>query len=39
MWDLNDLPNQQRDDEFEGCSSEKTSFDGDDDKGKQAIYV
>jgi len=35
MWDLNDSPDQRRDDESEGCSSQKTSFDGDDDKGKR----
>ncbi|XP_057981382.1 floral homeotic protein APETALA 2 [Malania oleifera] len=34
MWDLNDSPDRRRDDESEGCSSQKTSFDGDDDKGK-----
>ncbi|KAE8733456.1 putative UDP-arabinose 4-epimerase 1 [Hibiscus syriacus] len=38
MWDLNDSPYQQpRDDESEGCcSSQKTSVDGDEDKGKRA---
>lgn len=35
MWDLNDSPDQRRHDESEGCSSQKTSFDGDDDKGKR----
>lgn len=35
MWDLNDSPDQRRDDESEGCSSQKTSFDGEDDKGKR----
>ncbi|XP_039009600.1 floral homeotic protein APETALA 2-like [Hibiscus syriacus] len=37
MWDLNDSPYQQpRDDESEGCcSSQKTSVDGDEDKGKR----
>ncbi|XWS41879.1 hypothetical protein CRYUN_Cryun17cG0120400 [Craigia yunnanensis] len=35
MWDLNDSPNQPRDDESEGCSSQKTSIDGDEDKGKR----
>lgn len=35
MWDLNDSPDQRNDDESEGCSSLKTSVDGDDDKGKR----
>ncbi|KAE8732182.1 putative UDP-arabinose 4-epimerase 3 [Hibiscus syriacus] len=37
MWDLNDSPYQQpRDDESEGCSSsQKTSVEGDEDKGKR----
>nr|AEL29576.1 APETALA2 [Betula platyphylla] len=39
MWDLNDSPDQRRDDESEGCSSQKTSFDGDDDKGKRVGSV
>lgn len=39
MWDLNDCPNQLRDDESEGCSSQKTSIDGDDDKGKRVGSV
>ncbi|KAF8410097.1 hypothetical protein HHK36_002619 [Tetracentron sinense] len=35
MWDLNDSPDQKRtEEESEGCSSQKTSIDGDDDKGK-----
>ncbi|KAJ7952833.1 Floral homeotic protein APETALA 2 [Quillaja saponaria] len=34
MWDLNDSPDQRRDEESEGCSSQKNSIDGDDDKGK-----
>lgn len=32
MWDLNDSPDQRRDDESEGCSS---PVDGEDDKGKR----
>ncbi|CAK9159439.1 unnamed protein product [Ilex paraguariensis] len=36
MWDLNDWPDQRRDDESEGCSS---PVDGDDDKGKQVGSV
>ncbi|KAB2058007.1 hypothetical protein ES319_A11G206200v1 [Gossypium barbadense] len=40
MWDLNDSPYQQpRDDESEGCSSQKTSVDGDEDKGKRVGSV
>ncbi|KAF3438987.1 hypothetical protein FNV43_RR17262 [Rhamnella rubrinervis] len=41
MWDLNDSPgdHQRRDDESEGCSSQKTSVDGDDDKGKRVGSV
>lgn len=41
MWDLNDSPSdhQRRDDESEGCSSQKTSVDGDDDKGKRVGSV
>lgn len=41
MWDLNDSPSdhQTRDDESEGCSSQKTSVDGDDDKGKRVGSV
>ncbi|XP_061949803.1 floral homeotic protein APETALA 2-like isoform X2 [Populus nigra] len=35
MWNLNDSPDQTRDDESEGCSSQKTSIDGEDDKGKR----
>ncbi|KAB1221008.1 hypothetical protein CJ030_MR3G029260 [Morella rubra] len=35
MWDLNDSPVLSRDFESEGCSSQKTSFDGDNDKGKR----
>ncbi|KAK9285945.1 hypothetical protein L1049_025147 [Liquidambar formosana] len=36
MWNLNDSPDQRRvDDESEGCSSQKTSVDGDDEKGKR----
>ncbi|XVF59379.1 hypothetical protein PTKIN_Ptkin07bG0271000 [Pterospermum kingtungense] len=35
MWDLNDSPDQPRDDESEGCSSQKTSYDGDEDRGKR----
>lgn len=35
MWDLNDSPDQTRDDESEGCSSQKTSLDGEDEKGKR----
>ncbi|KAF8404989.1 hypothetical protein HHK36_009884 [Tetracentron sinense] len=34
MWNLNDSPDQRREDESEGCSSPKTSTDGDDDKRK-----
>ncbi|XVF61208.1 hypothetical protein PTKIN_Ptkin08bG0111700 [Pterospermum kingtungense] len=39
MWDLNDSPDQPRDDESEWCSSQKTSMDGDDDKGKRVGSV
>lgn len=39
MWDLNDSPDQRRDDESEGYSSRKTSFDGDDEKGKRVGSV
>ncbi|XP_021897522.1 floral homeotic protein APETALA 2 isoform X2 [Carica papaya] len=40
MWDLNDSPGQTRDDESEeACSSQKTSIDGDDDKGKRVGSV
>ncbi|XP_012079273.1 floral homeotic protein APETALA 2 isoform X2 [Jatropha curcas] len=40
MWDLNDSPDQRRDDESEGCSSQKTSLDGEDDnKGKRVGSV
>ncbi|XWS45240.1 hypothetical protein CRYUN_Cryun15aG0119300 [Craigia yunnanensis] len=39
MWDLNDSPDQPRDDESEGCSSQKTSNDGDEDKGKRVGSV
>ncbi|OVA11247.1 AP2/ERF domain [Macleaya cordata] len=35
MWDLNDSPDQRREDESEGCSSHKTSGDGDYEKGKR----
>lgn len=36
MWDLNDSPDWRRkDEESEGCSSLKTSMDGDEDKGKR----
>lgn len=35
MWDLNDSPDQRRDDESQGCSSQKTYLDGEDDKGKR----
>ncbi|XP_044482751.1 floral homeotic protein APETALA 2-like isoform X2 [Mangifera indica] len=36
MWDLNDSPDDQlREEESEGCSSQKTSLDGDDEKGKR----
>lgn len=38
MWDLNDSPDWRRNkggEESEGCSSLKTSIDGDDDKGKR----
>ncbi|QDP16876.2 hypothetical protein Tsubulata_060001 [Turnera subulata] len=39
MWDLNDSPDQCRDDESEGCSSQKTSVDGEDEKGKRVGSV
>ncbi|GKU94779.1 hypothetical protein SLEP1_g8221 [Rubroshorea leprosula] len=39
MWDLNDCPDQPRDDESEGCSSPKTSVDGDEEKGKRVGSV
>ncbi|XVE87090.1 hypothetical protein DITRI_Ditri18aG0088300 [Diplodiscus trichospermus] len=39
MWDLNDSPDQPRDDDSEGCSSQKTSIDGDEDKGKRVGSV
>ncbi|XP_022775173.1 floral homeotic protein APETALA 2-like isoform X2 [Durio zibethinus] len=39
MWDLNDSPDQPRDDESEGCSSQKTSIDGDEEKGKRVGSV
>lgn len=39
MWDLNDCPDQRRDEESEGCSSQKTSVDGDDEKGKRVGSV
>nr|KYP44918.1 Floral homeotic protein APETALA 2 [Cajanus cajan] len=43
MWDLNDSPDQRKlDEESEGCSSLKTSIDGDDDnnnKGKRVGSV
>ncbi|KAG5241447.1 hypothetical protein OIU76_024632 [Salix suchowensis] len=39
MWNLNDSPDQARDDESEGCSSQKTSIDGEDDKGKRVGSV
>ncbi|KAE8655158.1 Ethylene-responsive transcription factor RAP2-7 [Hibiscus syriacus] len=40
MWDLNDSPYQHpRDDESEGCLSQKTSVDGDEDKGKRVGSV
>ncbi|XP_048335464.1 floral homeotic protein APETALA 2 isoform X2 [Ziziphus jujuba] len=40
MWDLNDSPDQRRDEESEeGCSSQKTSIDGDDEKGKRVGSV
>ena len=41
MWDLNDSPDQPRDNESEGCSSQKTSIDGDgdEDKGKRVGSV
>ncbi|CAK7337708.1 unnamed protein product [Dovyalis caffra] len=39
MWNLNDSPDQTRDDESEGCSSQKTSIDGEVDKGKRVGSV
>lgn len=36
MWDLNDSPDQRRDDESEGCSS---PVEGEDDKGKRVGSV
>ncbi|KAK0606288.1 hypothetical protein LWI29_036196 [Acer saccharum] len=43
MWDLNDSPDnddhRRRDEESEGCSSQKTSVDGDDEKGKRVGSV
>ncbi|XP_050207173.1 floral homeotic protein APETALA 2-like [Mercurialis annua] len=40
MWDLNGSPDRRRDDEeSEGCSSQKTSLDGEDDKGKRVGSV
>jgi len=41
MWDLNDSPDQRKDEESEGCSSLKTSIDGDDEniKGKRVGSV
>ena len=39
MWDLNDSPDQRKDYESEGCSSLKTSMDGDDEKGKRVGSV
>ncbi|GKU98921.1 hypothetical protein SLEP1_g11856 [Rubroshorea leprosula] len=39
MWNLNDCPDQPRDDESESCSSPKTSLDGDEDKGKRVGSV
>ncbi|KAF8406292.1 hypothetical protein HHK36_008377 [Tetracentron sinense] len=40
MWDLNDSPDQRRKrEESEGCSSQKTSIDGDDEKGKRVGSV
>ncbi|KAJ6919617.1 hypothetical protein NC651_013533 [Populus alba x Populus x berolinensis] len=39
MWNLNDSPDQTRDDESEGCSSQKTSKDGEVDKGKRVGSV
>ncbi|KAL4387656.1 hypothetical protein GQ457_09G010650 [Hibiscus cannabinus] len=35
MWDLNDRPDKPRVGESEGCPSQKTSNDGDGDKGKR----
>lgn len=39
MWDLNDSPDQRRDDESDGSSSPKTSIDCDDEKGKRVGSV
>ncbi|KAL5821726.1 hypothetical protein ACOSQ3_023608 [Xanthoceras sorbifolium] len=40
MWDLNDSPDdQRRDEESEGCSSQKYSMDCDDEKGKRVGSV
>ncbi|XP_068335371.1 floral homeotic protein APETALA 2-like isoform X2 [Pyrus communis] len=40
MWDLNDSPDQRpRGEESEGCSSQKTSADGDEEKGKRVGSV
>lgn len=43
MWDLNDSPDQRKNEESEGCSSLRTSIDGDDDinnnKGKRVGSV
>ncbi|KAJ0096604.1 hypothetical protein Patl1_28646 [Pistacia atlantica] len=40
MWDLNDSPDDQpREDESEGCSSQKASLDGDDEKGKRVSSI
>ncbi|QDP16906.2 hypothetical protein Tsubulata_070001, partial [Turnera subulata] len=39
MWDLNDSPDHRMDDESEGCSSQKTSVDGEDEKGKRVGSV
>lgn len=35
MWDLNGSPSKRKDQESEGCSSPKTSLDGDEDKAKR----
>ena len=40
MWDLNDSPDQRpRGEESEVCSSQKTSADGDEEKGKRVGSV
>ncbi|KAJ6682000.1 AP2 DOMAIN TRANSCRIPTION FACTOR [Salix koriyanagi] len=39
MWNLNDSPDQTRDDESEGWSSQKTSIGGEVDKGKRVGSV